>query len=560
MSLKSEVFLESAMIDNKDKVNEILEQARSITVDPQRAYEMCKEAYDLSVAYHLEPEKGYSLIGMALACRAKTDISLMLDHSYKALELFEELHIPEGQVRALNLIGIAYFYNSEYEQALGYLFEAQDIVEVHKDNYMLSCILNNIAEVMRESMKYEESLEYYYRALQLSSEINSNLNIASVLGNIGEIYFIQNNMNEAMECFSQSYQILLNEMDRIQLAEIENKFGKLHLICGNHSEAKKYFFLALNRLESVNNKFYEIDVLLNIAQLMRLTDRKAALYFLERAMQCAEDINAKKKLSNVYKAMADYFEDISEYKDALTFYKKYHNIENEISVAIIGNKFEALKLELDHYNEKHNALETKMINTRLEMEIIRQKNELERIQELNKHLEEKAYLDELTGISNRRHLNNQLQRIWENTEYKSRTITLFMIDIDNFKKFNDCWGHIEGDKCLIKVAECISKIQRSQNDVFGRYGGEEFLYFSLNRSLEEAEELGNRLRCEIEKLSLIYMKNNKQCALTISIGGVWGKLCDFNNIYELIQIADRELYHAKASGRNKVIINRDKST
>ena len=268
------------MSDNKDKVNEILKQARTNTVEPQRAYEMCKEAYDLSVAYHLEPEKGYSLIGMALACRAKTDICLMLDHSFKALELFEELHMPKRQVRALNLIGIAYFYNSEYEQALAYLFEARDIVEVHKDNYMLSCILNNIAEVMRESMKYEEALENLYRALQLSSEIKSNLNIASVLGNIGEIYFIQNNMNEALECFSQSYQILLKEMDRIQLAEIENKLGKLHLTSGNHLEAKKYFFLALNRLESINNKFYEIDVLLIIAQLMRLTDQIVALYFL----------------------------------------------------------------------------------------------------------------------------------------------------------------------------------------------------------------------------------------------------------------------------------------
>ncbi len=546
------------MCDNKNKVNEMLRQAKDNMEDPQKAYDMCKEAYDLSVAYHLESEKGYSLIGMALACRAKTDISLMLDHSYKALELFEELQIPDGQVRALNLIGIAYFYNSDYEQALGYLFEAQDTVELLKDKYMLSCILNNIAEVMRESMKYEEALEYYYRALGLSSDINSNLNMASVLGNIGDVYLTQNKMNEALECFSQSYQILLNETDRIQLAELENKLGKLHLICENHLEAKKYFFSALNHLESVNNKFYEIDVLLNIAQLMRLTDRKEALYFLDRAMQCAEDINAKKKCSSVYKAMSEYFEDINEYKDALIFYKKYHNIENEISIAVIGNKLEALKLELDYYNEKHNPMEPQMINTRLEMEIIRQKNELERIQKLNKKLEEKVYLDELTGISNRRHLNNQLQRIWENTEYKSRTITLFMVDIDNFKMFNDCWGHIEGDQCLIRVAECISNIQRSQNDVFGRYGGEEFLYFSLNRSIEEAEELGNRLRCEIEKLSMVYIKNNKQCTLTISIGGVWGKMSDFSNIYELIQIADRELYQAKAIGRNKVIINKDR--
>ncbi len=547
------------MSDINHKVNEILMKARSLTVDnPQKAYEMSKEAYALSECDNLKLEKGYSLLGMSLACRAKSDISLMLDHSYKALELFEELQVPDGRVRALNLIGIACFYISEYEQALSYLIEAQSILEVHKDSYLLSCVFNNIAEVMRDFMKYEESLEYYFRALKLSSESNSNLNIASILMNIGEVYLVQNKSNEALEYFNQSYNILINETDNILLADIENKLGKLYFIKDNHTEAERYFFSALNRLVRIDNKYYEIDALLNIAQLMREKDKNTTLFYLERAMQCAESINAKKKLSNVYKAMSEYFEGIYEYKDALMYYKRYHNIENEISVSNIGNKFEALKLELDHYHDKHNYLKTQVINTRLEMEIIRQKSELEKIQKLNQLLEEKAYLDELTGISNRRYLNNQLQSIWENSEKKDQAITLFMIDIDNFKVFNDYWGHIEGDKCLRKVADCISKIQISHSDVFGRYGGEEFLYFSLNRSLEDAEEIGNMIRTAIEKMSLGYMQSGMQCTLTISIGGVWGKLSEFNNIYEIMQIADQELYHAKASGRNKMIINKYK--
>jgi diguanylate cyclase (GGDEF)-like protein len=548
--------MENAMSDINRRVNEILMKAKSITVNhPQQAYEMSKEAYDLSKCNNLTLEKGYSLIGMSLACRAKSDISLMLDHAYKALELFEELQVPDGQARAMNLIGIAYFYNSEYEQALGYLMKAQNILEAHEDIYLLSCVFNNIAEVMRESKKYEESLDYYCRALRLSSELNSNVNIASILGNIGEVYFIQNKKKEALEYFTQSYHILINESDSILLAELENKLGKLYFYNENINEAEKYFFSALNRLEGIDNKFYEIDVLLSIAQLKYENDKNAALYYLERALQCAEGLNAKKKLSSVYKAMSEYYERTCEFKEALIFYKRYHNIENEISVSNLGNKFEALKFELDHYHDKHNYQETQMINTRLEMEIFRQKNELEKIQKLNKILEEKAYHDELTGIPNRRYLNNQLQKMWENPEFKGQVITLFMIDIDNFKKFNDCFGHIEGDKCLQRVADCLST-QLSQNDVFGRYGGEEFLYFSLNRSYEEAHELGNRLRYEIEKMSLGYTMNEEKSILTISIGGVWGKLSEFNNIYEIVQYADRELYHAKDSGRNTVIIYR----
>jgi diguanylate cyclase (GGDEF)-like protein len=549
--------MESTMDDIKNRVNEILMNAKSVsTIHPQESYELNNEAYRLSKCNNLKIEEGYSLIGMSLACRAKSDISMMLEHAYKALELFEDQQVPDGQVRALNLIGIAYFYNSEYEQALGYLMEAQNILGIHKDDYMLSCIYNNLGEVLRESTKYEESLEYYYRALRLSEK--SNTIMASLLGNIGEVYSVQNKSKEALEFFTQSYSILINETDSILLAELENKLGKAYFINDHHVEAEKYFFLALDRLESIDNKFYEIDVLLNIAQLKFEKDRNATLYYLERAMQCAESINAKKKLSRVYKGMSDYYESICEFKDALIFYKRYHNIENEISISAIGNKFEAMKLELDRYYDKHNYLETQRLNTRLEMEINKQKSELEKVQKLNRLLEEKVYLDELTGISNRRSLDSQLQRIWENTEQKNQTIALFMIDIDHFKKYNDCLGHYEGDKCLRKVAECINQIQISENDIFGRYGGEEFLYFSLNRRFEEAVELGNRLRSEIEKMSLVYMQNGKHSILTISIGGVWGKLSEFNNIYEIIQSADKELYHAKDSGRNRAIIRKNK--
>jgi diguanylate cyclase (GGDEF)-like protein len=544
------------MSNINQKIDEMLMNARSMTAeDPQKAYELSKEAYNLSANEDLKQEKGYSLLGMSLACRAKSDISLMLDHSYKALELFEDLQEPDGRVRALNMIGIAYFYNSEYEQALGNLLEAQSILGVHKDNYLLSCVCNNIAEVMRELMKFDESLEYYCRALMLSREANSRLNIASILGNIGEVYLLQDKREEALEYFKESYNILLDEKDNISLAELENKLGKLYLMNDNHSEAEGYFNSALNRMVSTDNKFYEIDVLLNLAQLMREKDKNATLYYLERAMQIAENINAKKKLSNVYKALSEYFESIYEFKDAIMFYKRYHHMENEISVSVIGNKFEALKLEFDHYYDKHNYLEAQMLNTRLEMEILRQKSELEKIQKINKLLEEEVYLDELTGISNRRYLNNRLQRIWESSEDKDQAITLFMIDIDHFKKYNDCWGHIEGDQCLKKVADCINKIQLSQNDVFGRYGGEEFLYLSLNRTLEEAKELGDMIRAAIDEMSLGYKHNEMQRTLTISIGGVCKKISKFNNVYEIIQTADRELYHAKASGRNKVMIS-----
>lgn len=80
---------------------------------------------------------------------------------------------------------------------------------------------------------------------------------------------------------------------------------------------------------------------------------------------------------------------------------------------------------------------------------------------------------------------------------KEEQIVLFMIDIDNFKKYNDYWGHSQGDICLRKISDSIKKIQNNRGDIFGRYGGEEFIYISTFLSYGDALELGNLIRTEV---------------------------------------------------------------
>ena len=137
---------------------------------------------------------------------------------------------------------------------------------------------------------------------------------------------------------------------------------------------------------------------------------------------------------------------------------------------------------------------------------------------------------------------------------KDEKIVLFIIDIDNFKKYNDCWGHLKGDECLIKIANCLKDIQIKRKDFFGRYGGEEFIYYAKELNYHQALELGDIIRSEIEKLYLNYLFGSKSIFVTISVGGVLGKPSK-NNISAMLQIADKELYKAKAMGRNITLIN-----
>ena len=140
----------------------------------------------------------------------------------------------------------------------------------------------------------------------------------------------------------------------------------------------------------------------------------------------------------------------------------------------------------------------------------------------------------------------------ENMFLNKEPLVLFMIDIDYFKKYNDCWGHSQGDMCLIKISEAIKRIQIDRNDTFGRYGGEEFLYISKNISYEKALKLGNLIRTEIEKMGLYYLDNGEKRTVTISLGGVRG--ANFKSLSDIMELADGQLYKAKSMGRNITLL------
>lgn len=538
------------------KINEILNEAKSISTSyPNKAYEMSREALYLSQKNNLKPEEGYALIGMALACRAKSENNKMLDNAYNALEIFEELHVPYGQVKALNLIGIAYFYNAMYDEALQYFLQALDMSEELRDDFLLSSVLNNVGEVFRESGKYDNAMEYFTRAHKISTGINSNLNTASLLNNIGEIYFMNNKYDEALEYFTESYNIIKEEKEMIILGEVENKLGKVYYVRQDYHKAAEYFFSSLKTLETVDNKFYAIDTLVNIAKLQLQNESGNPLYYFEKALYYAEKTKAKKKLSEVYKILANHYEEKSNFKTSLEYYKKYHGIEQEIAASITESKLEILKIELNHIKVNHEFEKVKIINKRLEMEISNQRKQLEKMQRLNKDLEKKALVDELTGIPNRSYINYHLDKAWQEALLHDNVIALYFIDIDNFKKYNDYWGHLKGDECLIKIANCIKCIQSNREDIFGRYGGEEFIYCTKDINYEQALELGNLIKNEVEGLCMKYTADRNGGVVTISVGGVLGRPSDISNIYDMVKAADMELYKAKNAGRNKILMN-----
>ncbi|HCO19156.1 MAG TPA: hypothetical protein DIT39_06065 [Tissierellales bacterium] len=171
---------------------------------------------------------------------------------------------------------------------------------------------------------------------------------------------------------------------------------------------------------------------------------------------------------------------------------------------------------------------------------------------MNRSLEKKLSEDELTGILNRRAINKKLHEIAEAARDEKFFLTVYMLDIDNFKMYNDHWGHSDGDKCLISITKAISSIAWSRNDIFGRYGGEEFVYIARTKDYDTALGLGEEIREEVEKLGLYYGNGSDKTPTTISIGGVVGSGEELSSVPRLLQMADDQLYISKRSGKNRV--------
>lgn len=167
-------------------------------------------------------------------------------------------------------------------------------------------------------------------------------------------------------------------------------------------------------------------------------------------------------------------------------------------------------------------------------------------------LEQKAMIDPMTGVSNRRGYDMCCFKKWQEAVRLKTPISLCMMDIDKFKVYNDTFGHPAGDKVIRAVAGVATDYLRRSTDFFARYGGEEFVAIIQGNDAQTAFDQLTRLRKAVESL---HIAHNPEVSpwVTISIGGVTvlPKLGDSYDTY--LKIADTMLYDAKRFGRNRVV-------
>ena len=262
-------------------------------------------------------------------------------------------------------------------------------------------------------------------------------------------------------------------------------------------------------------------------------------------------VKEAEKIIDNHKLNNDFLYD--EYNKLLKNYKKLLNQLNYILK--ISDKFQLELIsgtqKLKKVVENKSNTEEKLLN-KIE-ELKETKSELKKT---NKKLAKLSSRDQLTGLFNRRTFEEKIEKEWKNAIRELEPIAIIMLDIDNFKDFNDNYGHLAGDNCLQKISRKLEQTLKRPRDFVARYGGEEFIAVLPETDTEGAKKVAERIRSNIESLKIPHNYSPVADHVTLSLGVAVTDEADLFVFEELMDKADQALYEAKDKGKNTFVYHK----
>ena len=264
-----------------------------------------------------------------------------------------------------------------------------------------------------------------------------------------------------------------------------------------------------------------------------------------RVVTAANGIEALEKLrqETVHIALSDI---MMPKMDGFELIKKIRNDDALKNIYLIlitariqeGDRVRGLDLGADDYITKPFSFSELLARVRVGSRVV----------QYQQHLEYQTQIDSLTGLFNRRAFEKKIGDEFERANRYRHSLSLLILDIDNFKNINDTFGHHGGDSALMKISETL-RAKTRQSDFPSRYGGEEFVLILPETDQESALQVANKIQDEIRACT--FGSNNKHFSLTVSIGISSTSNQDYSDWNQMLQDADRALYVAKNNGKDR---------
>ncbi|MFD2167385.1 diguanylate cyclase domain-containing protein [Thalassotalea euphylliae] len=502
------------------------------------AYQLSRELY---LSLELPVKMAHVLNNLGLVFSELAEYRRALNVYQSADKLYQQYGDESDKLDIRHNIALIYIHLNQFEFAISTLLELEDAYSTLDKPSDLAMVQQNLAISYKHAGEYELARNKALAALEYNQRAGSEYNQATQMHNLSSIYFHLEQPETAIDYAEAAVKLSREHNNQRVLA------GALQVLAKGHFYRKE-FDKALAALQE------SIDISESTSYRNAIADKSALMALI---------LAAKKDTATSLSYFHEYIknvnlesnerlnEQLAKFESGQLTLKieqleaskqKQHEYEQQIRLYMLLS-FALFMLALFMFYRK--SLDKKM-RRELERTV---ESRTEQLLDANKQLLDLSLLDSLTTVHNRRSFDHDLKNLWCEKESNDGEYVLIFADVDYFKKFNDLYGHLEGDRALKEVAKTIKKLVRDDDRVY-RYDGEEFAIIMTNRGVDAAKMIFERVQYAIHQLN-ISNDGSEHRILTLSAG--MAESTEANSYAHLVTLAEQRLYKAKSQGRNQLI-------
>lgn len=501
-------------------------------MDSARAYELAEQMtiYARKTGDSFALAEGYYFMGDSCFIRGKMKKAIAILN--EGLSVQKQYQYEKLMMRSYNVLAIIFYTYKEELLSLDYYMESLRLAKKLKDEVYEGSIYNNLGVLYLDFKDADQAIVYFNLGYEMCKKgmeaLGMECSETKRFLNLMDSYIQKRDAVNAMKYYKLSREHITKEEYEIYAIVQETSHAKLMLLCGEREQAKKIcdkirskdmerfrkmdFFVSFVDIAEIYLELEELDSMREVLDLLEpiaLQDSENTRYLVMSELRI-QYYRAKKDEIHLYEAYEKYY----EYKQAEA------EEAGRTTIHAIDNRFE---LEKEKKQQKLLERDTKL-------------------------LEQQTRKDVLSGLYNRYGLQAYYEQYFEQAKELGKNFGVMVLDIDSFKEYNDCYGHLMGDSCIKMVAEVIKK--EAAGCYPARYGGDEFFVISYDQTKETSIHFAKRIVEQVREQQMAYIGNGTKDIVTVSIGLVNEVPGDTMTVSDFIHGADAALYKVKRAQKD----------
>lgn len=523
--------------------------------NPDRSRSLAEQAYELSTSGVFEKEP--YLFGVASSLRSIAALNndagnyeLALSQSLQAIEFLERIKtgsntIDENKIDLFGNLSWTYRSCGDYDLAAEYGMKGLRLAQETQNLNRETRILNILSVIYAESENLDAALEMGLKVVQCQRELGYFPGESVALNNLALTYLDMGDGEKALSVCLESIRIAReHDLETVEITALSS-LGEIYIGIQDLVNAEKTLLDVLARTRERKLGSEEFQCLYHLSRVyLQLGKEDEAIQYLHKGLSSSRASNDRRGEYLCHQLLTEIFEKKKDYETALNHHKQFHALKESVFNESTAKRLIGLQVSHQVETAKKDANIQYLKNIELKREIEERKFAQEALAKL-------AGLDSLTGVLNRREFFNQGEKEVALAIQMRQPLSAILLDLDHFKQVNDTYGHAIGDHALIEISRVLRENLR-QNEIIGRYGGDEFAILLPGSAREHARQIAERLFEKLKKQTIATKKGD--ISITTSMGIAELTQTIQKNLDDLLDLADQALYEAKHAGKQQFFI------